>query len=634
MKKRFGYMIPVKRLDKSFKACYRYSNYDSCLHDSSYFEYIVISSENVPNVFNLICKDINIGREILSDQNVYKIDVYDLLTGDNPRLIGPVIFIQMGKCLMLKFHPLMKKELFQLFEILKGKHNLDIGFINKGLNTYTLLGPLIPEKIFGIFKSLNWNINHNIDYFCNKLLNLKESECILFDIDTPNVNFKLNELVYNFIKDKQSDDIVMKASDSVNENFINDYLLSCKADLIKNNEQSEINDFEIPTERTLFVHRKKIDAKKINLNNDNLIRALKYTKLKEPILQIKKETKNESNDNDVIMKEAETKRTFAILIKENVICGNLNKPKYTLIFPRGYSNSLLRRFSYSNTKILGLKEVNYYLTDNLSPVFPQDYPSTHSYLQYIRSKAIHLIQKYCRYPAGKRTNYQKNCVSSPFYPNWAKLNKNYSTFLQFNKNIYTLPTLSNNHILQMHMSLFKNKENINFLIPINFVMIEKGIPHYNSIIYFPTEEDIKSYLSGFLLPHDTNPQLADFLKLVKRKENFKLKQPVINTVIKNKVFNTEFKTIIEKKFDLNYNSDILSTDLTIKALDNPIRQEIGYVTSGHYSYQISKGIGKGFINVKLYKELIIAKKNLKLSETFILVRDKDSVMYYLAKLLI
>jgi len=258
MKKLFGFSIPYRRMDKSFKACYRFSKYDSCVHDTSYFQYLYIECDDVVEKFIYIIKRISIA---FSANNItifssHKVDVYD-----KGILIGPVRFILLKNFILIMYHPLMKNELNGLFE------ELDITFknISKGINNFSIIGERSGSRIYKILQSLNFDGNQyfrNEEDFERLIHYMNDKELLLFKIDWPNVNFKMNEFILNnFLIKTLSDDIKMINSCSISE-LNNSTFDDLKIKSYFENINTEEEHIEIPTESIIFTHRKKD-----NINN-------------------------------------------------------------------------------------------------------------------------------------------------------------------------------------------------------------------------------------------------------------------------------------------------------------------------------------------------------------------------------
>ena len=109
---------------------------------------------------------------------------------------------------------------------------------------------------------------------------------------------------------------------------------------------------------------------------------------------------------------------------------------------------------------------------------------------------------------------------------------------------------------------------------------------------------------------------------------------------KNKYFNDELLNLMKYYNKLNSNDDldnefysnIINTDLTIKLKCKLSRNLIGFITTGLYDYSINKGKGTGFIKVNEYQILYSLKQKFNLEFIPILLRKKNSLVYYLCKL--
>jgi hypothetical protein len=138
MKKLFGYTIPFKRLDKSFKACYRYSKYDACITDQSFFNTIIIKNNVYPilsKIKNNILPEININS---SNTNVFKTNLYNTENG----LIGPIDLLLFNANLIIFYHSVFHDEIFTLFNFVLKEHcNEDIVFCGRVFNKFNLIGP-------------------------------------------------------------------------------------------------------------------------------------------------------------------------------------------------------------------------------------------------------------------------------------------------------------------------------------------------------------------------------------------------------------------------------------------------------------------------------------------------------------
>lgn len=483
------------------------------------------------------------------------------------------------------------------------------------------------------------------------------------------------------------------ASDDFNDNFFSFFKKSKELkeiDLSKIESKSREVEINLSTERTVYQHRKKVNLDSLNKKIRDSIKN-DYNKNKNLKIQTKRLSQLKSNDNE-IKKEIEInlhnktssleelkkisssdEETYFILIKQNICLENMNQPIFHLIFPEGFSVDLLRRFVYLQLRAIGLSEFNFYLTESKKLIFPNDYPSTLSYQKYIKEKCIRKIKKYCKYPASKRVNYQKIGNPFPFYSAWRKILQNTSNnsdskfeINNFNENIEIVCDLQDTTKIMNQFKIQKilNPSYKNFIIPILIFMTGKGIPRYNSLICMPTHDDMityinrkkaninrENYLEKIMQMRDTDcpSEKINFLNDIYRLKTEKIIEPIQKVQVKNKVFNLEFNTLSsmynnfsDRIYDnpnpnhsqaiLKYSTEILEHDLTIKLPLQVSRKIIGFVTTGQYSYSESKGIGRGYIDVKSYESLVNLKTEFNSDDLILLIRHKNSRIYYPSKI--
>jgi len=678
MKKLFNYTIAAKRLDKGFKACYRYSKYDSCIYDSSYYNYLLIDTvnDNVIPLFEKILTKFSLSNfwKIQKFQ-IYKINLYN--NDYCKRLIGPCSFILMENSIIITYHPLMKEEIVKLFKSFNQDEDQIIEtkfYFNNKLNNLTLLGPRVGENIYKILKSLTpQNDDRNIlskfnneDEFIKFLNMMNENQFVIFEISNPRSCFRMNEFIFREstkeILEKLNNEDVINQINSLNydNKYYNNLLLSNNSTLHENlrnsifknsyiihtdlmTDDSTVKEnpkhLEIPTERTVFMHRKKAKLEDINKKLENSIRQKRK---KDKIIKLQEKKLNTSDmqcDEFKSIFSNTNEKICLILTKTNLHlldkCKNLNTPIFNLIFPKGHALDLLRRFVYLETRPIGLKEYKYYLTNSDSFIFPDDYPSTLSYQSYIKEKTLRIIDKYCRFPSSKRVNFQKIGNPYPFYAAWHRLgniscnNNSNPLFYNFNKNVEIVSDLANKEKLQRQFKLQNIIEPSSkiFLIPVLIEMTGKGIPDYNSLICIPNPDDISKYKLGLEARLKGKNNIKRMLKIENNKyeiddiqinfnddpDDDKILEKKHKTEIRNKYFNTEFlaikNEILSKTEEDNLvsfsSAENLNVDLTIKIPDEKgiSREVIGFVTSGQFSYTNSKGIAKGFINVRSFENL-------------------------------
>ena len=710
------YTIPYKRRDKGYRACYKYWEHYSVIHDMSYYDYFIIKIKNskTKEFLEILLNKFTVGNDINNfnqQMKLYNIIVYD----GNGRLIGPIEFFYYNDILIILNVCIITDQIYDFLTLISKdiNDNIDIKFSHK-FNLFILAGKTCLSKILSVLTESNIDINiyNNLNNEKESIRNYIEKEedgsMIIFKLKQPQSIFKLNELIYkNVLKENSNLEELMNnlylnssiTKTIINDEFINlfnsdstDYL-SYKKKYLENDKIDEKDNkidkddyfnFSNITERTTFMHRKKVNLKNLN---QILSKSIKDFKKGNNIQQILTQPKKETNDKYIkgkVYKKEEIKEnivslsdkeTYICLIKKKIYYYDYNSqlkinPIYYIIFPRGYSTDLIRRFNYINTKAIGLKDLERFRTQYNQNNFPKDYPGSLAYQNYILNKTKRVLIKYYQKPPSKRVNYLKLLNPSPFYPCWNlflnnnTIDSNSNIFNSLN-NINIIPSimhLSDNKYLSGLVNITKKNGN-KFLLNIEIITIGGGIPKYNDLLYLPNEEDIQKYLNhiksktditNILFEEENNDNInelnkdnIDYIKEYNNiKNNFKIIENIKDKNVsygqmnKNKYFNGELISLMkyynnlntEKKFE--FHSSIINTDLTVKLRVNLSRNLIGFITTGLYDYSLNKGKGKGFINVKEYEKLYFLKQKFNLDFLPILLRKKNSLVYYLCSILI
>ena len=709
------YTVPYKRRDKGYRACYKYWEHYSVIHDMSYYDYFVINVLNnkEKEFLEILLKKYSIGNEInnFKEQMILNnIILYD----NNGRIIGPIEFFYFNNIFVIMNVSIITEQIYELLDNISKDMNNDINikFTHK-FNLFVLGGKTCLSKIISVFAESNIDINiestfnNSIDKesIINSIQTSEDGKIIIFKIKQPTSIFKLNELIYKNCLNDNKDNKIEKmkylysnssiSKNSLNKEFIDlilsnttDYL-SYKEKYLDNNikeenddnkikeEKNEYFNFEEITERTTYMHRKKVDLKKLNNALAKSVKDLKKNKDKQSTLtQPKKDVDNKNLIKGKVYKKEEIKEnilsskdkdTYICLIKKNIYYYDYNdklkiSTLYYLIFPRGYSIDLMRRFSYINTKGIGLKDLEKFKTQYNQMNFPRDYPGSIAYQKYILEKTKKNLVKYYKKPPSKRVNYLKILNPSPFYTCWNILfeKENQGNIFNSFQNINIIPSinlLSNKKYLNDLMNMAK-KNGTKFLLSVEILTLEGGLPNYNDLLYIPKEEDIKKYLEHKKGKEDINKiifeedddknEIKEDVDYVKEYENIKNNFKIIEEIkdknieygqmTKNKYFNNELISLMKYYNNLNNNeeqnfhSNIINTNLTIKLKVDLSRQLIGFITTGLYDYSINKGKARGFIKVQEYEKLYSLKQKFNMNFIPILLRKKDSLIYYLCSI--
>ena len=200
------YTVPYKRRDKGYRACYKYWEHYSVIHDMSYYDYFVINVLNnkEKQFLEILLKKYSLGNEIdnFKEQMILNnIILYD----NNGRIIGPIEFFYFNNIFIIMNVSIITEQIYQLLNNISKDMNNDINikFTHK-FNLFVLGGKTCLSKIISVFSESNIDINidstfNNIDdkeSIINYIKKSEDGKIIIFKIKQPTSIFRLNELIY------------------------------------------------------------------------------------------------------------------------------------------------------------------------------------------------------------------------------------------------------------------------------------------------------------------------------------------------------------------------------------------------------------------------------------------------------
>ena len=204
MKKYLGtYTIPYKRRDKGYRACYKYWEHYSVIHDMSYYDYFVINvlNDKEDQFFELLLKKYSIGNDINNFKEqmlLNKITLYD----NEGRIIGPIEFFYFNNIFVILNVSIITNQIYDLLDNISKEMNnsIEIKFTHK-FNLFVLGGKTCLSKILSVFSESNIDININSTFnnlnekesLINKIQTSQDGKMIIFKIKQPISIFKLNE---------------------------------------------------------------------------------------------------------------------------------------------------------------------------------------------------------------------------------------------------------------------------------------------------------------------------------------------------------------------------------------------------------------------------------------------------------
>lgn len=384
----------------------------------------------------------------------------------------------------------------------------------------------------------------------------------------------------------------------------------------------------LETSRSNFTHRK------VSRTTTQMVQGMKEKKR-----EVKYNTVKETKDSDVSMApESNTEKLNEKMTKveldqsiekqvnkRNVKRKQIQRKEITLMLvynkstssfgdsvsiyvESGYALGLLRRFNYSGTKIIGLKEYNLIQLEKEKLVFPDDYPKTKAYNDlvdgsargfsgksikhktndHLFKSAKDLLLEYCRKPPAKRLNYAKINSPNPFKSNWDQFE---GIGIQI---LFSMPTRT---------------------------------PERLYYICLPEIED----LPKDEIQENTNPKMFGKLKLSPKDFNHDYEQIFSEKVYVDTLNSKNDELKMFKDIDPALKTTDMDCDPKLKILNRATleintgvlmkRKIIGYVTSGGYSMLKGYGLGKG----------TIFSHNLSTGQ-YVLIRNPAGTSYFKAKI--
>ncbi len=114
MKKYFNtYTVPYKRRDKGYRACYKYWEHYSLIHDMSYFDYFIVKVDNKNNFLNYLLNNFCISENEENYQKefvLFELKIYN----NNGRLIGQIEFYSYQNIIIILCLAIITDEVYEL----------------------------------------------------------------------------------------------------------------------------------------------------------------------------------------------------------------------------------------------------------------------------------------------------------------------------------------------------------------------------------------------------------------------------------------------------------------------------------------------------------------------------------------
>ena len=443
------------------------------------------------------------------------------------------------------------------------------------------------------------------------LISDKQQKCLNSYVDSVKImppNLTTNISSFDILQ--QNEGVYMNLGQQLGENIPQDH--GSRETFIKNLEDHLVDieavntNIALETRRSNYTHRKKSKPNSELIQNiRNKKRDIKLKTVqevgdqdaemeedKQPTPTEKVNTQLQSIDlsepapekqpNKRNQKRKEIQRDQIVLLLVFNKSPNGFGDSISIFIESGYSLGLLRRFSYSGSKAIGLKEYKLINIERETPLYPYDYPSTSAYSALSNTLSQTALLSYCKKPPSKRINYYKLNSPHPFKSHWDPLQA------QLCQIFITSPARTPGRLFYICLPIEKDLE-------------EKQ--------KYPVEPLVKKLTkTPKFSPKDFNKAYEGI---------FKEKVYPATVGVKDK-----FKELMEvdsKEEELVLKRDSLEVNTGVQMS----RRIIGYVTSGGYSMKRGHGVGIAVVDRGCLETVGVGG--------YVLVRNPASRQYFKAK---
>ncbi|CAH0729854.1 unnamed protein product, partial [Brenthis ino] len=648
MVERWGHRLPYRPCDKAFRACYRATSAHCLLQDISYYTPIKIQGsfeiiiELFKNITSRFC-DLSIGAKAYLNGNregsinLYMPDSYPF------QFIGRVQYLwihsdNVTKEIWLFVHPSQAKLVENVLNNLINKSASNI------LNYENKENSIVKKrKIMTKFSDIKLNVM--VGAFNRFRLTGPRSHAVLVEalkcvenIEKIQCNDWVHEVLKSknelFLKEKHEYWNSLKSLSSPSQVpsrlviglVIKDPRWSRP---IKRTKAETNFDSIVKPESLIYIPAYSCVSPIWNTSIRDIIKNKKVTN-SQFIQHITKTqlVPGEINENDPAL------QSIPILLIQRPGSQNSEYKKvgygsgWDIISPSGYGLPLWLTLIMFGARSGGLRE-----TESLAFEMGENYlpPDSEAGRQEENRLEIEMKEKYFKKPPSKRVNYIKLAVSNPFLCPWRILLKDWGKTKDDKMFV-----LRDRNILNMLEDCINKKaklseiENSDYcLVPIYLQVIGKGHLTKHAMICMPQIKDISSN-QKLMEPHHEDPN--EKLRRLKRREHNKVLKQMRKRRLKLRKSATGV-LIKTKKNNGNVPSEYVKTMRELWLPTNTqsvrnvsIREIMGYLTHGAFSFSESKSCGTGYI---AYNSLV---KLLNLNLNKVLIRNTTSRIYRLANI--
>lgn len=238
---------------------------------------------------------------------------------------------------------------------------------------------------------------------------------------------------------------------------------------------------------------------------------------------------------------------------------------------------------------------------------------------------------YFRKPPNKRTNFIKLSIASPFNWNWHLLLTEWAEYPLPNQQV---TILRNSNILKTLQKLINGDKSEDSkllksiseytLIPVRLTTLQRGLIKQLAVICLPLEEDSTNSPPEEKLKNDPNERKRRKMRINHKRVLKRLKQRRKRNKTKGTPVNLKDKEIL-----LKYQTEMRQLWLPKAEKIRPscCREVMGFVKEGDFNFVKARGCANGYIAIGAFLQLINLQKR-----DLVLIRNTNSRKYIFAKL--
>ena len=392
----WGYKLAVKPHEKGQRACYRFANTDSTLYDASYYVFLRLTA-SLPDFITRFTKETTTPASVSEGSTAW-----DTLLYSSSTLVGPITLFQASPLhLILLVHPSAYPEAKSLLS-----QAYPLEDLKDQLVYYRLRGPTALKVVMDSMRVENTPARELLD--SAKGFNAYQ--------------FPANALIgLSYLRHQQKGPMHMPARA---RNCAQSSWVPAQPD--SNLLQALIHwPKEISrTDLWAAVQERQV-ASLVPTKLTTRSRRCRFPKpnpeASVPTKAVQRSTQSlspEDSEDEVEMQQPVI--PALLLFRRSGMKRGLGSG-WDLLAPSGYGTTLWRQLVYAGGKATGLREFEALVLEQGSLNFPNDYPTTRAYNDYVEGQSAVLKAKYDRTPSSHKVNPERIAFPTPFSPPWVLL---------------------------------------------------------------------------------------------------------------------------------------------------------------------------------------------------------------------